>query len=248
VAFAATACAVLACYNNLVGRLPWHRRWYPAVNGCAAVAALVAAAASGLDAGDLGMRRDRLLPGLRLGAAAAAAVAAAFGFSAVAPGTRPLLHDRRVAGLSGRELAYQVLLRIPVGTVAWEETAFRGVLQAALRRILPEEPAIAAASVMFGIWHIRPTSEALHANELATGRNARIAAVTAGAAGTAAAGALLSCLRERSGSLAAPLLLHLAANCTGPLASSLARMLDGPPLTVGPPVHSSSGLVGCPGL
>jgi hypothetical protein len=40
---------------------------------------------------------------------------------------------------------------------------------------------------------------------------------------TAGAGALLSLLRERSGSLAAPVLLHLAANCAAPLASTLAR-------------------------
>ena len=33
-------------------------------------------------------------------------------------------------------------------------------------------------------------------------------------------------LRERSGSLAAPVLLHLAANCAGPLASALARPTD----------------------
>ena len=43
---------------------------------------------------------------------------------------------------------------------------------------------------------------------------------------TGAAGALLSCLRDRSGSLASPVLLHLAANCTAPLASALARALD----------------------
>ena len=36
-------------------------------------------------------------------------------------------------------------------------------------------------------------------------------------------GALLSLLRERSGSLAAPVLLHLAANCAGALAGALAQ-------------------------
>ena len=82
------------------------------------------------------------------------------------------------------------------------------------------------ASAAFGLWHIRPAAEALAANRLAPGRGARIAAVTAVAAGTAAAGVLLSFLRERSGSLAAPVVLHLAANCTAPLASALARALD----------------------
>jgi hypothetical protein len=81
-------------------------------------------------------------------------------------------------------------------------------------------------SAVFGLWHIRPTAEALAVNRLAAGRGARITAVTAVAAGTAGAGALLSLLRERSGSLAAPVLLHLAANCAAPLASGLARPAD----------------------
>jgi membrane protease YdiL (CAAX protease family) len=152
---------------------------------------------------------------------------AAFGLAALTPATRPLLDDQRIADLDRRQLAYQVLLRIPVGTVAWEEIAFRGVLQAALRRVLAEPAATAVGSAVFGLWHIRPTAEALAVNHLAAGRGARIGAVTAVAAGTAGAGALLSLLRERSGSLAAPVLLHLAANCAGPLASTLAPRLSG---------------------
>ena len=223
VAFASAACIALADYNNLAGARPWHRRWYPAVNALAASVALGAAAASGLTASDLGLRRDRLRAGLRCGSAAAAPVVAAFGLAALTPATRPLLDDQRIAGLDRRQLAYHVLLRIPVGTVAWEEIAFRGVLRAALRRVLAEPAATAAGSAVFGLWHIRPTAEALAVNRLAAGRGARITAVTAVAAGTAGAGALLSLLRKRSGSLAAPVLLHLAANCAGPLASALAR-------------------------
>ncbi len=224
-AFAAAAAMVLAAYNNLVGVQPWHRRWYPVINACAAAAALAAATTSGLTAADLGLHPDRLRPGLRLGSAAAAPVVTAFALAALTPATRPVLDDQRVAGLDRRQLAYQVLLRIPVGTVAWEEIAFRGVLQAALRRVLAEPAATAVASTVFGVWHIRPAAEALAVNRLAPSRGARIAAVTAVAAGTAAAGALLSVLRERSGSLAAPVLAHLAANCTAPLASALARTL-----------------------
>jgi uncharacterized protein len=222
-AFAAAACIVLAGYNNLAGVRPWHRRWYPAVNGLAATAALAAATASGLTSSDLGLRRDRLSAGLRCGSAAAAPVVAAFGVAALTPATRPLLNDQRIAGLDRRQLAYQVLLRIPVGTVAWEEIAFRGVLQAALRRVMDEPGATAVGSAVFGLWHIRPTAEALAVNGLAAGRGARVAAVAGVVVGTAGAGAVLSLLRERSGSLVAPVLLHLAANCSGPLASALAR-------------------------
>jgi uncharacterized protein len=153
-------------------------------------------------------------------------VVAAYALAALTPATRPLLDDQRVADLDRRQFAYHVLVRIPLGTVAWEETAFRGVLQAALRRVLAEPAATAVSSAVFGIWHIRPTTEALAANRLAPDRGARITAVTATVAGTAAAGAVFSFLRARSGSLAAPVLLHLAANCVAPLASSLARTLE----------------------
>jgi uncharacterized protein len=216
------ACVVLGAYNNLVGAQAWHRRWYPAVNGLAAAGALGAAVASGLTASDLGLRRDRVRAGLRLGSAVAAPVVAGYGLAVVIPAARPLLDDQRVAGLRRGQLAYQVLVRIPVGTVVWEEIAFRGVLRGALRRVLGGRAATVVGSAVFGLWHVRPTVEALEVNGLATGRGARIGLVTAVVGGTAGAGVLLCLLRERSGSLAAPVLLHLAANCTGPLASALA--------------------------
>ncbi len=221
-AFAVATGAFLAWYNNVAGRWAWHQRWYPVVNGGAAVAAVAAGVVSGLSAGELGLGRERLGTGLRLGSAVAAPVVAGYGVAVLVPAMRPLLDDQRVAGLDGRQLAYQVLVRIPVGTVGWEEIAFRGVFQASLRRVLPEPWAGVAGASVFGLWHIRPTAGALAVNGLATGRRARIMAVTGVVAGTAGAGALLSVLRERSGSLVAPALLHLASNCTGALAAALA--------------------------
>ena len=165
--FAVASCAVLAVYNNAAGMLPWHRRRYTLLNVCATGAALAAAAASGLTATDVGLGSEELAPGLRLGSAAAAATAGGWVLIAAVPATRPVLRDDRIAGLSGREVAYQALVRIPLGTVLWEETAFRGVLQAALGRVMPAGAAIAVTSCVFGIWHIGPTAAALRINGLA---------------------------------------------------------------------------------
>jgi membrane protease YdiL (CAAX protease family) len=148
---------------------------------------------------------------------AAAATAGGWVLIAAVPATRPVLRDDRIAGLSGREVAYQALLRIPFGTVLWEETAFRGVLQAALVRVMPAGAAVTVTSAIFGIWHIGPTAAALRINGLAGGPGRMLAGVTAGVAATAAGGVLLSWLRARSGSLAAPVLLHIATNCGGAL-------------------------------
>ena len=121
-------------------------------------------------------------------------------------------------------------MRIPLGTVLWEETAFRGVLQAALCRVMPGGAAIAVTSCIFGIWHIGPTAGALRINGLADRPGKILAGVTAGVAATAAGGVLFSWLRTRSGSLAAPILLHLATNCLGALAAwAIARHQDRAP-------------------
>lgn len=226
VAFGAGLSVALAWYNNVAGRRAWHRRWYALVNAGAAAVVLTAAWASGLTADDLGLRRDRLRAGLRLGGAVAAPVAGGYAVAVMVPAARPPLRDKRVTGLTGRQFWYQVLVRIPAGTVAWEEVAFRGVLHAVLRRVMSPPAAVAAGSAVFGLWHIRPAAEALSANQQTSGRAGRLAAVTAIVAGTSAAGALLSVLRDRSGSLAAPIAVHLAANCLGPLASALAASSD----------------------
>src|SRR5215467_11080757 len=150
--------------------------------------------------------------------------------AAAVPATRPVLNDKRITSLDGRAVAYQAVVRIPIGTVLWEETAFRGVLQAALRRILPETAAIAATSAVFGLWHIRPTLQALRVNGLANDRRQATARVAVGVAATAVGGALLSWLRARSGGLTAPVLLHLATNSGGQVAAwavaSLGRAPD----------------------
>jgi CAAX protease family protein len=218
--FALAWAVLLTAYNNAFGLHRWHRRGYLALNAGAAGLALAAAAASGLTPADLGLGRGRWRPG-RAAGTMAAAVGAGWLLAAAVPATRALLDDERISGLDGRAVAYQALVRIPAGTVLWEEIAFRGVLQAALRRVMPPPAAVAVTGVTFGLWHVRPTAEALRANGLAGDRRRAVAGVTAGVAATAAAGVLFSCLRSRSGSLIAPVLLHLATNSGGAVAAWL---------------------------
>ncbi len=218
IGFAVAACAVLAAYNNVTGLSSGHERWYVRLNAGATGAALAAAGLSGLTFADLGLGRGRWLPG-RLGCGLAAGAGACWLLIAAVPATRPVLGDQRATGLRGRDVAYQALIRIPVGTALWEETAFRGVLQAALRRVMSDTAAIVVTSGVFGAWHVRPTLQALRANGLAGDRRRAIAGTFAGCAATAAGGALLSWLRARSGRLADTVLLHAAVNSGGLIAA-----------------------------
>lgn len=223
---AAALVPVLGAWNNLVvHRLPGRPASYVVANVAATAVLLAAARASGLSWGELGFDRRRLAAGARWGGACAAVVAAGYGTALAVPALRPLLGDARVADLDGGELAGRALVRIPFGTVLWEEVAFRGVLLATLGRLLPTRGAIAASAALFGLWHVRPTLAALAANDLAEGPLARTGAVLLACLGTAAAGVLFAELRLRSGSLLAPALLHLATNSLGVLAGAAAGRL-----------------------
>jgi membrane protease YdiL (CAAX protease family) len=218
--------AVLAAWNNLVvTRLPGYPASYVVVNVGAAGALLAAARATGLTWDELGLTRRRLPLGLRWGGACFGLVAVGCATALAVPALRPLLTDARVGGMDGAEIAYQVLVRVPFGTVLWEEVAFRGVLLAALTRLISLPAATAASSAVFGIWHIRPTLSGLAANDLVDGPVVTGAAVLLACVGTAAAGVLLTGLRLRSGSLLAPVLLHLATNSLGTLAAAAAPRL-----------------------
>ena len=216
----------LAAWNNLVvHRLPGRPGSYVVANVAATAVLLAAARASGLSWAELGLDRRRLAAGARWGGGAAALVAAGYGTALALPGVRPLLADGRVSDLGGGELAGQALLRIPLGTVLWEEVAFRAVLLAALARLLPRAGATGVSAAVFGVWHVRPTLGALAANDLVDDPLARTAAVLLACLATAAAGVLFAELRWRSGSLLAPALLHLATNTLGLLAAAAAHRL-----------------------
>lgn len=226
VAFAAALAVGLAAWNNVVvTRLPGYPGSYVVANVAAAAVLLAVARATGLSWEELGLARRRLGAGARWGGVCVALVAAGYVVALAAPAVRPLLTDARVAGLGGGEVAYRVLVRIPLGTVLWEEIAFRGVLLAALARVLSLRTATVVSAAVFGIWHVRPTLSALAINDLADGPLLSGAAVLLGCLATALAGVFLTWLRLRSGSLLAPVLLHLATNSLGTLAAASALRL-----------------------
>jgi membrane protease YdiL (CAAX protease family) len=209
---------LLGAWNNVVvPRFPVG--WYVPVNVAATGALLAAARRSGLSWADLGLAREPAGAGLRWGGAAGAVVAAGLAVALAVPALRPLLTDARVAGLDAAGVAGQALVRIPLGTVLWEEVAFRGVLLAALARVLPLRTAVLVSAAVFGVWHVRPTISAVAANDLVTGPVPTALVVGAGCLATAVAGLVFTWLRLRSGSLLAPVLLHLATNCLGLLAA-----------------------------
>ena len=190
--------------------------YVPAALLLAVLPVLVAVRVGGCDARDLGLERERLGRGLRLGAAAAAVLVVVLIVVAALPATRDLFADRRVDQHSVTLLLYHTLVRIPLGTVVLEETLFRGVLLGlALRRWSPRV-AVAFSSVLFGLWHLLPARGVSGFNPVVAtasqGTLRQVLVLLLAVAATALAGAVLCWLRLGARSLAAPAVLHLAGN------------------------------------
>jgi uncharacterized protein len=186
---------------------------YVPVNLATAAVLAIVACSAGLSAGELGLSPAAAPRGAVVGVAVAAIVVAGIAVGAAVPLTRPWFEDQRIADVdTTAELAYQALVRIPLGTAVVEEFAFRGVLLGLLARMGPMKTAVAVSSLLFGLWHVRPTLGTLATNDLAEGAWTQVGAVTAAVALTTVGGLLFCALRLASGSLVAPLIVHTATN------------------------------------
>jgi membrane protease YdiL (CAAX protease family) len=156
----------------------------------------------------LGLGRRQLGAGLRLGALAALLVVAVIAVAVAIPATRSYFDSSSVHSDSAVRQVLAPLLVIPLGTVLFEETIFRGVLLALLLRRCTRWRAIIVSAVLFGLWHLVPAISSADGKSV----GAAIGTVVGTLAVTTAAGVAFAWLRLRSGSLAAPILAHVATN------------------------------------
>jgi membrane protease YdiL (CAAX protease family) len=164
-------------------------RWHPVPNAALGTGLAIVTRAR------LGLRPPALWPGLRYGAAAAACVGLGVAASTALPRVRAEMSERELPDATARWL----LWAIPVGTVWPEEVAYRAVLGAAAEEAFGPTVGRLVQATAFGLWHIvdaRVTKQPVLREVLATG----------------VAGWAFGWLHGRSGSLAAPMLAHMAVN------------------------------------
>ena len=173
---------------------PWRR--HPVAQAAYGTALAVATRSS------MGLRPPALQSGLRLGVAVAGAVGAGVAVTTMAPRVRAAMGHRDLPEDPARWLGVE----IPLGTVWSEETAFRGALATVAADAFGPGGGRLLQAATFGLTHVPDafeTGEPIIGTVLATG----------------AAGWVFALLRERSGSLLAPMLAHLAINEAGALAA-----------------------------
>jgi len=196
-------------------------RWYILTGPAAAAVLLVVARWAGLGWDDLGLARRTWRVGLAWAGVIIVVVTSAYAAVALFPPTRGLFEDDRVGATSSGALLFTVLVRIPFGTVLLEETLFRGVLLGLGARTMGWWRSAVLSSALFGIWHVLPSRGAADSNPTvvavveAGGGFGVPLAIAAAVVGTGLSGLLFCWLRLRSGSLLAPIGLHLATNSVG---------------------------------
>jgi membrane protease YdiL (CAAX protease family) len=178
----------------------------------------------GLGWRELGLDRATWRKGLRWAGAGAGAAAVAYAAAATVPALRPAFRDARYdKGVAAALLIAFVV--VPVGTVLFEEVAFRGVLWGLIRRDHGAWAATAWSSVLFGLWHVLSSLGLGKANEgvaaVAGGDGAvgRLAPAAGAVLFTGLAGVVLCELRRRSDSLLGPAGVHWAVNGLAVLAA-----------------------------
>ncbi|HZU46524.1 MAG TPA: CPBP family intramembrane glutamic endopeptidase [Mycobacterium sp.] len=186
--------AVLVGSSFVIPRIPV--RWrVPVQAGGAAMLVL-------LTGSRVGLSPPRLWIGLRWGLATGAAAATAVAAMTPVPVVRLSMSTRELP----RSVPAWLALRIPVGTVWAEEAAFRAALATVATTGFGESGGRLVQAAAFGLSHVadaRATGEPVPATVLVTG----------------VAGWLFGWLADRSGSLAAPMLAHLAINETAAAAA-----------------------------
>ena len=177
---------------------------------------------------DMGMDPAKIRDGLRTGLKAAAPIAAAVAIGVALPLTRRFFVDEQIVGASTGEATFKLLVEIPLGTALAEELLFRGALLGIFERRHSRRVADAMSGLLFGLWHVLPTVQQLETNpagDLIDGWGGKALAVGGVVALTTAAGYAFAWLRDRSGSVAAPIVAHTALNgfayIGGRIASSL---------------------------
>ena len=218
------AAAAVVAYGVLINRVVPSELYVP-VNLAAGIAAVAAVHALGAGWRDLGLARDRMLAGLKLGGLTLIPIAAAVGLGLAIPWTRDFFRDTTIVNASTPEALYTILLRIPLGTAMAEELIFRGALLGLFLQRHRPWVAAALSSAVFGVWHVLPTLNSLDTNPGASATSGSLlleaAAVAFVVLATGVAGMFFSWLRLRSGSLLAPWLTHTGFNAIGYIGSRL---------------------------
>jgi membrane protease YdiL (CAAX protease family) len=205
---------LLVVYGNAVA-LPHLPEWVVfLLNLGVGILVVLAAGRFGYSVTEIGLSTDAWRRGWKPGVAISALILLGV---AIAAGLHLVSADPAVQGMPFSILAWQVLIRIPIGTALFEETMFRGVLYTAGQRSWGGRGAVLGSSVAFALWHVIAEMHRQERQGYNWGSDAATAAIPV-LVFLFFVGVVLCCLRRRTGGVFAPMIVHWAANAIAAIA------------------------------
>jgi uncharacterized protein len=215
---AALLAVMLVAYGNAIA-LPRLPEWATFLsNLLVGLVVIWALRASGSSLAEMGLSREAWRQGWKWGALVGAGVVVAVAVLAGPLGRFPA--DPAARGMAWGVLAWQVLVRIPIGTALFEETMFRGVLYGRWRSHLGSWQSAAWSSVAFALWHVVVELHRQERQGHPWGGDALVSSLpTLGFLFVVGVG--LCRLREKTAGVVAPTIVHWAANSSAAIAVHL---------------------------
>jgi membrane protease YdiL (CAAX protease family) len=222
-----TLVVLILLYGTVLARLV-PKKWHLYLNIFIAGVAIILGMAFGLSLSQMGL--GHILPGIFVAIGASAIITVATLVISTIPYLRRFFLGDDLAHASGKLIAFEAAIRIPLGTALVEEILFRGVLLGLLLQHQSTLGALLISSLIFGLWHIFPTINTLETNNelsVMNAKKARQAGSILGAVSvTFIAGLIFGWLRIIANSIIAPWILHWSINASGVLGIAVARKLE----------------------
>ena len=172
---------------------------------------------SGATPEQLGLALESAPRGVKIGLLIGVPLAVTMAAGAYIPSTQKFFRDERIMSADGPSAFYELFIRMPVATAIGEELIFRSALEGILHCRRTPLQALITSAALFGIWHALPALDRLRSNPGARvvhkdNNLLKVVVVTGVCCATAGAGVALSWLRQMTGSVLAPIIVHYAIN------------------------------------
>lgn len=221
---------LILLYGTVLARLI-PRQYHLFLNIGISVVAIIVGLAFGMNWANMGLDLSHILPGFFVAVVASIIITAGTVIIAAIPFLRHYFLGENLAQASGKLMAFEAAIRIPLGTALVEEILFRGILLGLLLLHHSTIVALIIAAVIFGLWHIFPTINQIEDNDsvakaLQDKKQRKYGSIIGVVAVTTIAGLLFGWLRIIAGGILAPWLVHWSINASGVAGIAVAKKLE----------------------
>jgi membrane protease YdiL (CAAX protease family) len=159
-----TLVVLILLYGTVLARLV-PKKYHLYLNIFITSVAIMMGFAFNLTLNQMGLGLRHILPGIFVAVAFSVIITIAMLIISAIPLLRHFFLGDDLAHASGKLIAFEAAIRIPLGTALVEEILFRGVLLGLLLQNHSVVSSIVISSIIFGLWHIFPTINTLESND-----------------------------------------------------------------------------------